>query len=112
MKLPSHHEQIISAHAQFICTVVKCANNDVLRKEYEEALAAAEANGWSPLANAVRLIAGGNRDLSLIKGLDEETMVKYEVLVEELDNAVNLHPDEVAKVIEVLLSEGETTLKK
>jgi len=50
--------------------------------------------------------------LSTIEGLDEETLVKYEVLVEELDNAVNLHPDEVAKIIEVLLSEGDETLKK
>ena len=52
-----------------------------------------------------------NQILAGIEGIDEETMIKYEVLVEELDNVVNHHPDEVAKVIEVLLSDGESNLK-
>jgi len=59
------------------------------------------------LKNKVR-----NQILSNIDGLDQETVVRYEVLVEELDNQINNHPDEIAKMIELLLSEGESKLKQ
>jgi flagellar M-ring protein FliF len=49
--------------------------------------------------------------LTNIDGLDPETAVQYEVLVEELDNQINNHPDEIAKMIELLLSEGDKKLK-
>jgi flagellar M-ring protein FliF len=61
----------------------------------------------SKLKNKVR-----NQILSSIEGLDEETIVKYEVLVEELDNQISNNPEEMAKMIEMLLSEGESKLKK
>ena len=105
MKLPSHHEQIITAHAQFICTVVKCAHNESLRKEYEDALAAAESNGWSPLANAIRLIVAGNRDLSIIKGLDEEDMVIAEAVMRGMQDP-NTLPDPTAKPNPTLAAPG------
>ncbi|HIP13493.1 MAG TPA: flagellar M-ring protein FliF [Arcobacter sp.] len=59
------------------------------------------------LKNKVR-----NQILSNIDGLDQETMVRYEILVEELDTQINNHPDEMAKMIELLLSEGESKLKQ
>jgi flagellar M-ring protein FliF len=52
-----------------------------------------------------------NQILAGIEGLDSETAMKYEVLVEDLDEQVNHHPDEVAKMIEVLLSDGTEKLK-
>jgi len=59
------------------------------------------------LKNKVR-----NQILSNIEGLDQETLVRYEVLVEELDTQINNHPDDIAKMIELLLSEGESKLKQ
>jgi len=59
------------------------------------------------LKNKVR-----NQILSNIDGLDQETIVRYEVLVEELDTQINNHPDEMAKMIELLLTEGESKLKQ
>jgi len=44
-----------------------------------------------------------NQILQNIEGLDDETAIKYEVLVEELDNQVNNHPEDIAKMIETLL---------
>ena len=58
------------------------------------------------LKNRVR-----NQILSNIDGMDKETAARYEVLVEELDNQINNHPDDMAKMIELLLSEGDSKLK-
>jgi flagellar M-ring protein FliF len=46
-----------------------------------------------------------------IDGLDEESAVKYEVFIEELDKEINNNPEEVAKMIELLLSEGDKNFK-
>jgi flagellar M-ring protein FliF len=59
------------------------------------------------LKNKVR-----NQILSNIEGLDQETILQYEVLTEELESKINNHPDEIAKMIELLLSEGEQKLKQ
>ena len=42
-----------------------------------------------------------------IEGLDEESAAKYEVLIEEMDKSINDHPDEMAKMIELLLLEPD-----
>lgn len=49
--------------------------------------------------------------LNNIEGLDEEEAAKYEVLVEELDKAVNSAPQEISQLIEILLSEGDSKLR-
>lgn len=46
-----------------------------------------------------------------IEGMDEEEAAKYEVLIEELDKTVNNSPQEIAQLIELLLSEGDTKLR-
>lgn len=47
-----------------------------------------------------------------IEGLDEESAAKYEVLIEELDKTINDKPDEIARMIELLLAEGESKLSR
>lgn len=49
--------------------------------------------------------------LNNIEGLDEESAAKYEVFIEELDKEINNNPEEVAKMIELLLVEGEANFK-
>jgi len=49
--------------------------------------------------------------LNNIDGLDEEAAAKYEILIEELDKMINNEPAEMAKMIELLLSEGNTKFK-
>jgi flagellar M-ring protein FliF len=53
-----------------------------------------------------------NQILTNIDGLDKETAAQYEVLVEELDSQINNHPADIAKMIELLLTEGDKKLKK
>jgi len=53
-----------------------------------------------------------NQILSNIDGLDKETAAQYEVLVEELDSQINNHPTDIARMIELLLTEGDKKLKK
>ena len=47
-----------------------------------------------------------------IDGLDEESAAKYEVFIEELDKEINNNPEEIARMIELLLSEGNKNFKQ
>lgn len=47
-----------------------------------------------------------------IDGLDEESAAKYEVFIEELDKEINNYPEEIARMIELLLSEGNKNFKQ
>lgn len=49
--------------------------------------------------------------LNNIEGLDEEAAAKYEVLVDEIDKQINDRPEEIAAMIELLLSEGDAKFK-
>jgi len=49
--------------------------------------------------------------LNNLDGLDPEEMAKYEVLISEIDQAVTNNPAEIAKMIEMLLGEGDAVLK-
>jgi flagellar M-ring protein FliF len=49
--------------------------------------------------------------LSNIEGLDPETLTQYEVLLEELENDINNDPEGIAKMIEMLLVDGDAKLK-
>ena len=44
-------------------------------------------------------------------GLDEESAAKYEVFIEELDREINNSPADIARMIELLLSEGNVNFK-
>ena len=50
--------------------------------------------------------------LNNIDGLDEESAAKYEVFIEELDKEINNNPTEIARMIELLLAEGNSNFKK
>ena len=50
--------------------------------------------------------------LNNIEGLDEESAAKYEVLIEAIDKEISNSPEEIAKMIELLLSEGNTKFSK
>ncbi|WP_321312071.1 flagellar basal-body MS-ring/collar protein FliF [Halarcobacter sp.] len=49
--------------------------------------------------------------LNNIEGLDEESAAKYEVLIETLDKEINNSPADIAKMIELLLTEGSGKFK-
>ena len=49
--------------------------------------------------------------LNNIDGFDEESAARYEVFIEELDREINNNPAEIAKMIELLLTEGNKKFK-
>ena len=49
--------------------------------------------------------------LNNIEGLDEESATRYEVFIEELDKEINNNAAEVARMIELLLTEGNNSFK-
>ncbi len=50
--------------------------------------------------------------MSNLKGLDEENAAKYEILIEALDKEINDNPEDIAKMIELLLTEGSEKFKE
>lgn len=46
-----------------------------------------------------------------IEGLSSEEIAKYEILIEQIDNAVSNNPEDIAKMIEMLLAEGDNKFK-
>lgn len=86
------NQQIIQAHARFICQVVEFAQNADARPKFDELMRTAEENGWQMLAAALRQIAAGQRDLSLIAGLDDEDYVIAEAVLRGLQDPSTL-PD-------------------
>ncbi|MEA3383953.1 MAG: flagellar basal-body MS-ring/collar protein FliF [Campylobacterota bacterium] len=49
--------------------------------------------------------------LNNIDGLDAEESVKYQILIEDIDKAVSSQPEDIAKMITMLLSDGDDKFK-
>ena len=65
-------QQIIQSHAGVIVQVVQSIANPDLMPQTEEILKVSEKNGWGDVVNVIRRIIKGERDESLLLGLDEE----------------------------------------
>ncbi len=103
--LPTRHQQIITMHAPFICQVVQLSQNPSSKEALETTLKQAGEAGWQTLVQAVRLIIGGQRDLSLIRGLDEEDQVIAEAIMRGLQDPTTL-PDPNQKPEPALAAPG------
>jgi hypothetical protein len=94
--LPERSEQVIRSHAILIVTVVKACQNPQLLPELEPMLVHAQNNGWTELVSAIRNILKGNRDPSLLHGLDDEDTIIIEAVLRGLQDP-NTLPDLNAK---------------
>ena len=103
--LPDKHQQIITMHATFINQVVKFSQSEAHQNDYRTLLRTAEENGWENLANAIRQIVAGQREMSAIKGLDEEDQIIAEAIMRGLQNPATL-PDPNAKPEATLAAPG------
>ena len=92
MQYPDQQQQIIMAHAPFIRQVVMFSQQEEQATELEKLLQAAAANGWTSLVAAVRRICRGERDNSVLKGLDLEDRVIAEAIMRGIHNPATL-PD-------------------
>lgn len=103
--LPERQQQIIAAHADFICKVVENCQHQQSPDELETLLQSAEESGWHNLARAVRKIVAGQRDLNTLHGLDEEDRVIAEAVMRGLQNPATL-PDRNARPDPALAAPG------
>ena len=105
MQIPEREQQIVQSHAAFICEAVACLQNADLRPRLDELLQTAQDNGWQALSAAVREIAGGQRDATLLGGLDEEDRAIAGAILRGLQDASTL-PDPARKADPALAAPG------
>ena len=101
----SRDQQIIQAHAAFICQTVELAGSADHKAQFEQLMQSAEQNGWQALAAALRRIAAGERNLLAISGLDEEDRVIAEAVMRGLQDPASL-PDPNKKPDATLAAPG------
>jgi hypothetical protein len=105
MNIPSRDQQIIQAHAAFICQAVEFIERPEARPQLDALLTSAEQNGWQMLAAAIRQIADGQRDLASIAGLDDEDRIIAETILRGLQDPASL-PDPSKKADPTLAAPG------
>lgn len=85
-------QQIIQSHAGVIVQVVQAIANPTLIPQVEEILKVSEQNGWGDLVAIIRRIIKGERDETLLTGLDEEDSTIAGAILLGLQNPATL-PD-------------------
>jgi hypothetical protein len=90
MSIPSRDQQIIQAHAAFICQAVEFIQQPEARPRLEGLLTTAEQQGWQALATTVRRFAEGQRDLGRVHELDDEDRVIAEAILRGLQDPSSL----------------------
>lgn len=91
-RLPAHEQQVVSTHAAFICQVVELCQQPVRKEEFETLMDLAVESGWNRLVRVIRRIAAGERNPTLLNGLDPEDRVIAEAILRGLHNPDTL-PD-------------------
>jgi hypothetical protein len=90
--LPLPDQQILAAHAGLVHAVVHACHNRDLIPQLEQLLKLSEENGWTRLIATIRLILGGQRETSVLLGLDDEDRVIATAILRGLQNPETL-PD-------------------
>lgn len=91
-QLPEAAAQVLAMHAQFIHAVVNATQNRALLTQLEAMLKEAETRGWSALVGCIRRILNGQRDRTVLLGLDDEDRVIAEAILGGIDNPASLPP--------------------
>ncbi len=89
-------EQILHSHAGMIVQIVNTVGDQSLLPQTEQILQVSEKNGWGEVVAVMHRILDGERDDSLLKGLDEEDSTIIESILLGLQNPATL-PDPNAK---------------
>lgn len=89
---PTRTEQIIQTHAELIVNVVAACHNPDQRDKLQPVLEAGETYGQLKLVGAIRRILAGERETSLLQGLDEDDAVIVEAILRGLQDPQTL-PD-------------------
>ena len=87
---PDLKEQILHSHAGLIHRVVMHCNNPGSVPDLEQVLKQAEDNDWTQLVTAIRGIMAGNRDESVLAGLDKEDSIIVDSILHGLQDPATL----------------------
>jgi hypothetical protein len=90
MQTPEKHSQILQTHAGLILGVVQSIQNTDLQPQIEQALQLSEKNGWASLVQTIRKIISGDREESLLQGLDDEDRIIAEAILNGLQDPSTL----------------------
>jgi hypothetical protein len=104
-RLPDRQQQIITMHAPFIRQLVQCSQDPARQGDVETLLRTAAENGWDRLVAALRAILVGQRDVGVLRGLDEEDRVIAEAVLRGLQNPATL-PEAEAKADPAMAAPG------
>jgi len=96
MTLSPRDQQIRLAHASLIRLVVQAAQNVSARAELDPVLAHAQQQGWTELVPRIRRVLNGERDTSLLRGLDEEDTVILTAILAGIQDPATLPDPEAA----------------
>ncbi|WP_308387523.1 hypothetical protein [Acidithiobacillus sp. AMEEHan] len=89
-ELPAFREQVRRAHAQLIVQVVAACQNVDRRPALRDSLRVATANGWEELVARLERIVAGERDATLLLGLDDEDYIVVESVLQGLQDPHSL----------------------
>jgi len=84
MSNPENEEEILRSHEGLIKRVIIHCNNPGSVPDLEQILQMAEQNDWTDLVAVIRDIMSGNRDETLLSGLDDEERVIIEAILNSL----------------------------
>lgn len=87
---PDLKEQILHSHAGLIHRVVMHCNNPGSVPDLDQVLKQAEDNDWTQLVAAIRGIMAGNRDESVLAGLDKEDSIIVDSILQGLQDPATL----------------------
>jgi len=90
MPTPEKREQVLQIHASLIHAVVQTVHNSELRPQLDQVLKQSAENGWADLVNTINKILEGNREQSLVNGLDEEDGIIIDSILRGLQDPETL----------------------
>ena len=103
--LSEQKQQIVHLHAVLIYNVVMACQNRELIPQLEPMLEMSAKHGWETLVVAIRKVVKGNRDVSVLVGLDDEDSTIIEAILMGIQDPSTL-PDTNAKPDPTLAAPG------
>ncbi|MCB1788287.1 MAG: hypothetical protein H6955_14370 [Chromatiaceae bacterium] len=105
MQLPERDQQIVQAHAGFICEAVRLLQQTDGGPRLDALLRGAAEQGWHALVAAIRRMADGQRDLRGLDALDDEDRVIATAILSGLQDPRSL-PDPTRSADPTLAAPG------
>lgn len=87
---PKQVEELLKLHAELLHDVVNACHDKDKQVELLAMLNEAENNGWQKLCEAIRTILSGQRDESVLDGLDEEDAILIQAILIGIENPETL----------------------